>query len=210
MIISQTSRIETPGQLMWFAQVAERDVREDAGLLVAALAYGGVTRDPEERAQLATVLLGLPQLTTPDLRTLATAITLEGVSEHQVTQFIDALLDHHAMCPEVTVALFHNHHRDLVSSPTLCTPGDLPAAVARATAGRNVVRSGPALAFIEHVTAHSPAGVAKQLAHLLDEGEWAGSLWAAYEAASAIQDSDPVPAAEPSLEWYDPLDPGTG
>lgn len=208
-MISADALIETPEQLRQFAQAASRDVREEAGPLVAALAYGGVCRDAEDRIALATELLELTQLTSSDLRTLATTIGFSNVSEVSVTEFLDALLDHHAMCPEVTVALFHNHSMDSIgSSPALCNPGDLSVAVARATAGKNVVRSTSAIKFIEHVHRSSPAGVSQQLAHLLDAGEWSGSLWAAYAAAAAIQDAHATPVTGAlEDEWHVDLDP---
>lgn len=206
VMISSDAMIETPVQLRRLTQVALDDVREDATPLVAALAYGGVGGTAEERLRLGIELLSLPQLTGHELRTLATTLGFSNVADCYVSEFLDALLDHHALSPGVIVALFHNHTTDLVAHcPALCNPGDLAVAVAKATAGREVVRSASAVKFVEHVKNEAPAGVCLQLAYLLDDQDWSSSLWLAYEAAGAIQGFT-VPAGPLESEWYEPLE----
>lgn len=206
-MISTDSVVETPEQLRHLVQVAMSDVREDPTPLVAALAYGGVCRAGEDRIRLGIDLLELPQLTSSELKTLSTTIGFSNVPEPEVTIFLDALLDHPAMSTDVVVALFHSHTTDIAAhSPALCNPGDLAVAVARATAGKEVVRSRSALRFIEHVSASASDGVCQQLAYLLDAGEWSASLWEAYEAAAGIQDETPVRGVD-LPEWFDPLEP---
>lgn len=205
-MISADSLIETPEQLRALARVAMSDVREDPAPLVAALSYGGVCHAGTGRIELGISLLQIPQLTSTELRTLATSIGFSNVPEEDVTEFLDALLDHPSMSVDVIVALFHNHTSDLVShSPALCNPGDLAVAVAKATAGKNVVRSASAIRFIEHVQLVASDGTSQQLAYLLDAGEWTVSLWSAYEAAAAIQGEEAVRGADLD-EWFEPLE----
>lgn len=180
---------ETPDQLEQLTRAALEDVRVPASPLVAALAYGGVIRDPEDRVRAGADILALPQLTASDLKALATALPLGEVDEGCACSFLTSLLDHHALTTEVIVSMFHSHGPALAGMcPELAVSGSLPISVARATAGQYVIRSKTAVNFIDAIAAGANAEVCQELAALLDDGTWEDSLWAAYETTCAILD----------------------
>ena len=208
MAITSDTPIESAHQLRQLIQGAVEDPREDPAPLVAALVYGGLIPDRDERVQLATTLVELPQASTADLRTLASGIKLSTAPEPEIARFVDALLDHHAATTDVIVTLIHSHaDTSLPYSPVLADLDNFAVTVARATAGDSSVRTRSAVLYIEFILEFADAETLNQLQGLLQHGNWTESLWSAYQVVSALADvgvEDLIPSGP---DWAVPLEP---
>ena len=208
MAINIDTPIESAFHLRRLIQEAVSDPRVDPAPLVATLVYGGLVPDRAERVRLATSLVGLPQASTADLRTLASGIDLSIAADQEIAQFVDDLLDHHAATPDVIVTLIHSHDdTPLPYSPVLADYENFAVTVARATARAGSVRSRSAVLFVEFILEHADSETLTQLQGLLQQGNWTESLWSAYQVASALADVDVANSVSAVPEWAIPLEP---
>lgn len=203
--------LETPQDFIHAVEAALRDDRLKAKTLLGSWAYRGSLLPSELRYSLAMTFLRLAQLEADDLSMLCGGIRLHELSPEQREEFFQAALSHPLIDASAVVALFHNNHPHAaeVAVPASNVADLATLAVARATAGRETVRKAAAVAFLEWLDTHTTAEVQREMAALLDAGEWSVSLWEAYAAAAAIcnepvQDPEGVDPKATS-EWHSAL-----